>query len=103
MESRFGYRSFVSIAVAVLLILNVSMAGAVDELILTGIVRSVDAITSTVVIDVKSLNCGGQRTFISDRAGILGTLIGKRIRFGINSSGCGKDTYKIINYRLLGE
>lgn len=104
MARRFKYRWVVSISVIVLTMLNINIVCAVDELMLTGVVQSVDTRAGTILINVKSASCGGQKTFTADKVGHFEGLIGKLIRFNIASSSCaGNYIYKITQFKTLGE
>ncbi len=61
---------------------------AADELFLTGIIKSIDHNTRTVVADVKSSSCHGTRTFAVDNPSALDDFINKKIDFSIDSSIC---------------
>jgi hypothetical protein len=76
---------------------------AADELMLNGVVKNIDVVSSTAVIDVKSGSCPGQKTFKVDRMHNLGNLVGKQIRFKINSSSCrGDNMYTITQFHKSG-
>ncbi len=80
-----------------------SPAVAVDELYLGGILQSVDVISGTVVINVKSQSCPGPRIFKVDNARDLGGLKGRRISFVLDSSVCkGNAIYKIKTIAGMG-
>ncbi len=80
-----------------------SPAIAVDELYLGGILQSVNVISGTVVIDVKSQSCPGPRIFKVDNAKDLEGLKGRRISFMLDSSVCkGNAIYKIRTITGVG-
>lgn len=103
MEKGYKYGWLVLVSLIALITVNLDKAGASDELRLTGVVDSVDVMSATVVIDVKSVSCHGPRTFKVDRVGNWGSLTGKKVRFQINSSSCGTDMTKITQFRTVGE
>ena len=77
---------------------------ATDEMVLVGIVQSVDTIASTVIIDVKTVGCNGQKIFNVDRNSHFEGLIGKQIVFRTGSSTCGgHNMEKITQFKLFGE
>lgn len=61
---------------------------AKDELFLTGIIKSIDHNTKTVVVDVQSSSCHGTRTLVVDNPSALDDFINKKIDFSIDSSIC---------------
>lgn len=64
---------------------------ALDNLLLTGVVRSIDTVTGTIWIDVTSEGCTGLRGFKvheEARMDLDTSLIGKRLNFLIDSSTC---------------
>ena len=74
---------------------------AVDELSLTGIVKSLDIKTKTVIIDVKSSSCRGLRTFTVDNTADFQDLVLQKITFSIDSSICKRsETYRITVWRV---
>ena len=78
-------------------VLSIHSVQAVDELYLTGIVRSVYLKSGLVVVDVKSQSCPGVRQFSVDNIYSLQGFEGGKISFSINSSSCkGSTIYKII-------
>jgi hypothetical protein len=77
-------------------VLNICSVNALDELFLTGVVRSVDSKSGIVIVDVKSEGCHGVRSFRVDNVSDLDGLEGKKISFFINSSTCkGDEVYKM--------
>jgi hypothetical protein len=83
--------------------LSIYSTEAADELYLTGILKSVDIISGTVMVDVKSQNCYGFKRFKVDNASELRGLEGKRISFSIDSPACkGGTLYKIISVMSEG-
>jgi hypothetical protein len=77
-------------------VLCIHSSEAVDELYLTGILRTVDANSGIVVVDVMSQSCPGLRRFKLDKITDLEGLEGKKISFSIDSSVCRRDeVYKI--------
>ena len=73
-----------------------SPISAVDELYLTGILRSVDVKSNTIVVDVLSQSCPGPKRFSVSNARFLQGREGGKISFSINSSSC-KDS---VIYRI---
>jgi hypothetical protein len=70
-----------------------------DELYLTGIVKSVDVNSGTIVVDVQSQSCPGLRRFsVEDASGLQGLNKGEKVSFTIDGSAC-KDNaiYKIMS------
>ncbi|MDA8083868.1 MAG: hypothetical protein M0024_09460 [Nitrospiraceae bacterium] len=96
-RQRSGYGLiFYAMIIAVLLGGSLS-AFANDELSVTGIVKKVDAGTRTVIIDVKSSACSGERRFTIDNPATLADSEGTSITFFIDSNECKKDVvYKMI-------
>jgi len=80
------------------LILMSSPLIAGDELFLTGILRSVDPKSNTVVVDVLSQSCPGPRRFSVGNARVLQGREGGKVSFSINSSSCnGNVIYRITS------
>jgi hypothetical protein len=98
METGKSHYGVVLVLLAVaLLILIIHPVYAGDELYLTGIVKSVDRNTGTVVVDVQSSSCHGTREFTVDEPSLLVDSVGKRIDFSIDSSICKKgEVYKMF-------
>lgn len=72
-------------------------ANAKENLLQTGIVKSVDMATRTVIIDVKSESCFGVRIFTSDDPDEFEHLVNKKINFIIDSPVCKHDiVYKVM-------
>jgi hypothetical protein len=85
------------ITIIALLILYFNPAYAADELFLTGIIKSIDNNTKTVVVDVQSSSCHGIRTFVVNDPDALYDLINKKIDFSIDSSNCKRgEVYKMF-------
>lgn len=79
------------------LMLNIYPVYSVDELLLSGIVKSVDYKSKIVIVDVKSKSCPGMRSFKVEDISKMESSIGKEISFKIDSSTCMGDTvYKMI-------
>jgi len=75
-----------------------SPVSAGDELYLTGILRSVDVKSGTIVMDVLSQSCPGLRRFSIENAGDLRGSEGVKFSFTINSSSCkGAEIYRIVS------
>jgi len=84
------------------LIMSSQPAYAVDDLYLTGTIKSVNAATGIVTVDVTSSSCFGMRVFKADRLDKLEEYIDKRASFFIDSSRCNvKETYTILTARGL--
>ena len=84
------------------LIMSSRPADAVDELYLTGTIKSVNAATGIVTVDVVSSSCSGMRVFKTDRLDKLEEYIDARVSFFIDSSKCNvKETYTILTARGL--
>lgn len=89
MEIRKTQYGVLFLLTAALLILSIHPVYAADELYLTGIVKSIDHNTRTVVVDVQSSSCHGTREFVLDEpAALLEPFVGKKIDFTIDSSTC---------------
>ena len=73
---------------------------ALDNLSLTGVVRSIDKNNGIISLDITSEGCRGQRAFKvpdDDRDDLDASLIGKKLQFMIDSSKCERGrTHKII-------
>jgi hypothetical protein len=83
-------------------LLNTQSVNAEEELLLTGIVHTIDVGTGTVIVDVKSDSCRGFRTFRGDDVSALEGFKGSRISFFINSSTCkGDKVYSMHKVKLL--
>lgn len=90
--------------VGAFLVLCIHSSEAVDELSLTGIIRTINAHSRTVFIDVKSQSCPGLRSFKFDSSIDLEDMEGKKISFSIDSSVCRRDeVYKIIAVSFIPE
>ena len=71
---------------------------------LTGVVERVDTKAATIVIDVKSPNCKGTRTFTAEGLSRFERVVGKKINFFIDSDSCAGDKkYKIVAFTTFGE
>ena len=85
-------------------VLSIHSVEAVDELYLTGIVRTVYANSGMVTVDVKSHSCRGVRRFKFDNTLDMEGLEGKKISFSIDSSFCkAGGIYKITAMTLMQE
>ena len=73
---------------------------ALDNLFLTGVVRSIDKNNGIISLDITSEGCRGQRAFKvpdDDRDDLDASLIGKKLQFMIDSSKCERGrTHNII-------
>jgi hypothetical protein len=97
MEIRKTQYGVLFILTVALLILYIHPVYAADELYLTGIVKSIDRNTRTVVVDVQSSSCHGIREFVVDAPAALDDFVGKRIDFSIDSSTCKRgEVYKMF-------
>ena len=82
-------------------ILSAGTLHAEDELSLTGVVKSLNIKTKTVIINVKSTSCIGLKTFAVDNADDFQDLVDQKITFSINSSTCKRnETYRITRWRV---
>jgi hypothetical protein len=69
---------------------------------LTGIIKSVNAVTGLVTVEVVSSSCRGMRIFKADDLEKLEDYIEQNISFFIDSNKCEvKETYTIITARGL--
>jgi hypothetical protein len=85
-------------------VLSIHSVEAVDELYLTGVIRSMDLRAGTVTVDVKSQSCKGMRRFRFDNTIDMEGLEGKKISFSIDSSVCkAGGIYKITAMTLMQE
>jgi hypothetical protein len=92
------------ISVVAFFVLCIHSSEAVDELNLTGIVRTVYAHSGLVTVDVKSQSCPGLRSFKFGDSIDLEGLEGKKISFSIDSSVCRRDeVYRIIAVSYMPE
>lgn len=72
-------------------------ARATDELLVSGILKSIHHTSKTITMDVKSEGCRGIRRFRVDDPSDLDGYQGKRLAFYINSSTCkGNTIYKVV-------
>jgi hypothetical protein len=76
---------------------------AVDELVLVGVLESVNVHSGMVTVNVKSQSCAGLKRFKVENAEDVEGFAGKRIVFSIDSSVC-RDTavHRIITIRREG-
>lgn len=89
MRIRKRFYHMVFILMGLFWVVGIPSAHAVDELFLTGVVKSIDYVSGVITIDVKSESCLGIRSFQVDHTGKLDKdLIGKQISFPIDSSTC---------------
>jgi hypothetical protein len=85
-------------------VLSIHSVEAVDELYLTGVVRTVYANSGLVIVDVKSHSCHGVRRFRFDNTLDMEGLEGKKISFSIDSSVCkAGGIYKITAMTVMQE
>jgi hypothetical protein len=90
---------FLSLFMITLLVLNLDPVNAADELFLWGVVKSVDVVKKTVMIDVTSSSCRGARIFTVEKPLEAEALEGERIDFSIDSSTCRRDeVYSMVSY-----
>jgi len=76
------------ISILVFSALSIHPVGAVDELYLTGILQNADVQSGLAVVNVKSENCHGMRSFRVDDISRLADATDNTISFTINSSTC---------------
>jgi len=77
-------------------------ADNLDQLFVTGVIKSVNAGTGIVMVDVTSSSCHGMRIFKADKPDILEDYIEQRVSFFINSNRCEvKEVYTILVERGL--
>lgn len=76
---------------------------AVDELVLVGVLESVNVNSGMVTVNVKSQSCSGLKRFRVDNAEDVEGFVGKRVVFSIDSSVC-RDAavHKITTIRREG-
>jgi hypothetical protein len=68
-----------------------------DQLYVTGVIKSVNAVTGIILVDVTSSSCEGMRTFKAGKPEILEDYIDQRISFFINSNRCEvREVYTIL-------
>jgi hypothetical protein len=90
------------ILMLILLMFNIHSVNALDELFLTGVVKSINSHTGIAIVDVKSEVCRGFRSFRADDISELEGLEGERISFFINSLTCkGDKIYTMHKITLL--
>ncbi|MGD0281863.1 MAG: hypothetical protein ABSB95_05830 [Dissulfurispiraceae bacterium] len=90
MIGKMGYGAKIAAAVIIFFLssMSVSYAGR-DNLILKGIVRSLNSGSNVATIDVQSESCRGAQNFRFDSsAGLDTSMIGKSVTFKIDSSKC---------------
>lgn len=91
-----------SVLFALAVSLPANASDTVDQLRLTGTIKSVNAITGLVTVDVVSSGCLGMRTFKADDFEKLEDYLEQIISFFIDSNTCEmKETYTIITSRGL--
>ena len=77
-------------------------AFAVDELYLKGTIKSVNAVTGLVMVDVVSSSCSGMRIFKADKLEMLEAYVDQKVSFSIDSNKCEvKEIYTILTARGL--
>jgi len=79
------------VVLVVLLLLGVRTGLTIDNLYVTGVVRSVDPGSGTVRVDVTSEGCKGLREFQLSKDAVReldNSLIGKRTQFHIDTNMC---------------
>ena len=77
-------------------------ADNLDQLHVTGVIKSVNAVTGLVTVDVASSSCHGMRIFKADDLEKLADYLEQNVSFFIDSSKCEvKETYAIITARGL--
>lgn len=83
-------------------VLSSRPAGAVEGLLIRGVVKRIDYSTGTIVVDVKSLSCRGVRKFRVDDPADMDGYQGKVMAFFIDSSAClpGK-VYRIVRFERV--
>jgi hypothetical protein len=102
METRNTHCGMLFIIICAVFILNIAVATAVDELLLTGVVKNVDVKAKSVTVAVMTKSCKGERHFSVDK--ISDYTDGKRIEFTINSSSCVDNrSLKIVKINSKGE
>jgi len=75
---------------------------ATDELILSGIIKSVDQKRSTAIIQITSGSCRGTRTFKTEDPEYLAALAGRKISFRIESDSCKDDVIYTMHDLVVG-
>jgi hypothetical protein len=79
---------FLAFAVLLAFAMVEQSAFAKDELLLSGIVKTIDPKTSLVFVDVGSESCPGIRRFHADDLGALGRYVNQTVTFYIDSPTC---------------
>jgi hypothetical protein len=77
----------------------------VDNLVLYGVVKSIDKVKGEIVIDVKSDSCYGTRTFRfnPEEKGVnIKKMVDRKIRFMIDSSTCDDEENTILLFFVKG-
>lgn len=74
-----------------------------ENLSLWGVVKSINLKTGSIVVDVNSGGCAGERTFKfnSKESKLKSDISGKKVHFSLDSSECMKDRIhyiKILSY-----
>jgi hypothetical protein len=83
--------------IGVLLIFTVCQGNADENLRLSGIIKSINHESKTVIVDVKSSSCRGIKSFISDNSSELDDFVNQKVVFFIDSTYCKKnEEYKIL-------
>jgi hypothetical protein len=101
MKMRKRQSSIFFISIFILLFLNVYYVNAVDELALTGELKSVDAFSGIAIVDVKTEGCQEIERFKVADISELDGLEGKTISFYIDSSTCkGSRVYTMNKVRF---
>jgi hypothetical protein len=67
-------------------------ADDLDQLYLTGIIKSVNTATGLVYVEVRSLSCPGMKSFKVDAPEVLLRYIDQRVSFFIESNTCKDDS-----------
>lgn len=77
-------------------------AGDLDQLQLTGVIKSVNAVTGLVTVEVASSSCRGMRIFKADKLDKLEEYVEQKVSFFIDSNRCNvKEIYTILTARGL--
>jgi hypothetical protein len=73
-----------------------------DQLQVTGVIKSVNAVTGLVTVDVTSSSCHGTRIFKADKVEKLEAYVDQRVSFFIDSDTCEvKEIYTILTARAV--
>lgn len=92
-------------SIVLLLIVCSSIVYAVDNLVLYGVVKSIDKVKGEIVIDVKSGSCYGTKTFRfnPEEKGVnIKKMLDKKIRFMIDSSTCDDEESRVVQFFVRG-